>query len=52
MFLRGDYLGFLHISSFDVKEFRYYQTSSCISSFDDKYTYDENEPEKGITLKK
>lgn len=47
-----DYLGFLHISSFGVKEFKYYQTASCISSFDEKYTYDKNEPEKGIILKK
>jgi hypothetical protein len=47
-----DYLGFLHIGSFGVKEFKYYQTASCIRSFDEKYTYDKDEPEKGITMKK
>ena len=45
-----DYLGFLHISSFEVKEFKYYQTSSCRYAFEGKYTYDKSAPEKGIKL--
>ncbi|MDR1583630.1 MAG: hypothetical protein LBS55_10320 [Prevotellaceae bacterium] len=43
-----DYLGFLHISSLEMKEFKYYQTDSCISFIKEKYMYDENFPEKGI----
>ena len=46
-----DYLGFLHINSFELKEFKYFQTASCRYSFDEKYTYDKNAPEKGITEK-
>jgi hypothetical protein len=44
-----DYLGFLHIKSFELKEFKYFHTTSCISSFEEKYTYDKTAPEKGIT---
>jgi hypothetical protein len=45
-----DYLGFLHISSFEVKEFTYYQIDSCSYLIEEKYTFDENAPEKGITV--
>ena len=42
------YLGFLHISSFEVKNFKYVQTYSCFSFIEEEYTFDENAPEKGI----
>jgi hypothetical protein len=43
-----EYLGFLHISSLEMKEFRYYQVESCFNSIDGEYTYDKKFPEKGI----
>jgi len=47
-----DYLGFLHISSFEVKEFKYVQTYSCFSAILEEYTFEKNAPEKGITVTK
>lgn len=43
-----DYLGFLHISSLETKEFKYYQTDSCLGLIEESYTYDGHFPEKGI----
>ena len=45
-----EYLGFLHISSLEVKEFKYCLTESCYAYFDleSRCTYDANFPEKGI----
>jgi hypothetical protein len=45
-----DYLGFLHVSSFEVKEFKYFQTYSCLKEILKEYTFDENALEKGITV--
>jgi hypothetical protein len=43
------YLGWLHVgSTLEVKNFKYYHTESCISSFEEKYEFDMNFPEKGI----
>ena len=42
-----EFLGFLHISSFKVKEFKYVQTYSCFQILEE-YTFDANAPEKGI----
>jgi hypothetical protein len=47
-----EYLGFLHISSFEVKEFKYAQTFSCFGGISTEYTFDTDVPEKGITVKK
>ena len=43
-----EYLGFLHISSFEVKEFKYAQTFSCFRGILEEYTFDADAPEKGI----
>jgi len=45
------YLGFLHISSFELKDFKYYQTYSCLKEISEEYMFDENAPEKGITVR-
>ena len=42
------YLGFLHISSLEVKKFEYFKTDSCFFEIEEEYTYDENAIEKGI----
>ena len=46
-----NYLGFLNISSFELKNFKYYQTHSCLKEISEEYTFDENAPEKGITVR-
>jgi hypothetical protein len=46
-----DYLCFLHISSLEVKEFKYYQIGSCLHYIEGTYTYDKNFPGKGIQVK-
>jgi hypothetical protein len=44
-----EYFGFLHISSFEVIELRYYKTYSCFALIPEKYTYFENPLKQGIT---
>ena len=45
----AEYSGFLHISSFEVKELKYYQTYSCFELIPEKYRYFENPLKRGIT---